>query len=721
MITIEKNNYLIKFDEQKGRIESLIISGKENIQFAMPVFAIGMRDENGNSIKKNTDDFSFVFSEHENNKYAFTYAFEDSFTVIVTILFEDEIKWHIEIKNNTDLCLEYVDFPQITVPNDLKGTGGKAKLLWCYNEGVIIEDIKYREDALEFAYRDPTYPGEGAMGVYPAMVESQLLAYFDGKSGLYMAAHDIEGATKGIDFYSCKNGIKLQFRLFTGCDFGEDYNPDYFMVMKGFEGDWYDAAEIYRSWFMENKPDELKKIAENKDLPAWYGESPIIITYPVRGIHDMDIMNPNRMFPYINGMEHVEKLAEKLNSKILVLLMHWEGSAPWAPPIVWPPYGGEECLKEFIDALHKSGHYLGVYCSGLGWTIQSNLINEYNTEKQIEKENLKTHMCVSPEGNVELSHICQGQRSGYDMCPTEDFTIQTICNEVEKMCSAGIDYIQVLDQNHGGTPYFCYSKNHNHPYAPGIWQTKAMKHLFNEMKKSTHKDGRKVLLGCESAAAEAYIPNLLMSDNRFNISYYLGYPVPLYSYIYHEFVNNFMGNQVCVQFAMNHEENKNDFVMRMAYAFTAGDLITFVLDQDGNITWNWGIHEQVSFPNREDILEFALNANAYRTGAAKKYLFNGKMIKPYVIKTDGTNDFMLKGGNVYKAEKLFTSCWQAQDGKVGQIVSNYNKDKISFKINIENSIEVTNLKTETIRTYTPENGVVSLEIEPLNVILFEEI
>ena len=62
MITIEKNNYLIKFDEQKGRIESLIISGKENIQFAMPVFAIGMRDENGNSIKKNTDDFSFVFS-----------------------------------------------------------------------------------------------------------------------------------------------------------------------------------------------------------------------------------------------------------------------------------------------------------------------------------------------------------------------------------------------------------------------------------------------------------------------------------------------------------------------------------------------------------------------------------------------------------------------------------------------------------------------------------
>ena len=79
---------------------------------------------------------------------------------------------------------------------------------------------------------------------------------------------------------------------------------------------------------------------------------------------------------------------------------------------------------------------------------------------------------------MELSHICRGQRSGYDMCPTQSFTIDTICGQVEKMCEAGIDYIQVLDQNHGGTPYFCYSREHGHPYAPGIWQTKAMKDLF---------------------------------------------------------------------------------------------------------------------------------------------------------------------------------------------------------------------------------------------------
>ena len=44
-----------------------------------------------------------------------------------------------------------------------------------------------------------------------------------------------------------------------------------------------------------------------------------------------------------------------------------------------------------------------------------------------------------------------------------DFTINTITEQVELMAGAGIDYIQLMDQNHGGTSYFCYSKKHNHP------------------------------------------------------------------------------------------------------------------------------------------------------------------------------------------------------------------------------------------------------------------
>ncbi len=77
------------------------------------------------------------------------------------------------------------------------------------------------------------------------------------------------------------------------------------------------------------------------------------------------------------------------------------------------------------------------------------------------------------------------------------------------MTSADVDYIQLLDQNHGGTSYFCYSREHGHPAVPGRWQTDAMKRLLNTVGQYTHGNGRRILLGCESAAAEPFIPYLL--------------------------------------------------------------------------------------------------------------------------------------------------------------------------------------------------------------------
>lgn len=75
-------------------------------------------------------------------------------------------------------------------------------------------------------------------------------------------------------------------------------------------------------------------------------------------------------------------------------------------------------------------------------------------------------MCLSPEQELPYSKICTGQRTGYDMCPSQAFPVRVLKHEVDKM-AAGIDYIQLTDQNHGGTSYFCYSKKHGHPPVSG--------------------------------------------------------------------------------------------------------------------------------------------------------------------------------------------------------------------------------------------------------------
>ncbi len=372
MITYENKYYSIKLDDR-----SLISFSSHGIELTaeqkLPLFAIRLLDQNGDPHDINANTAAYVNVAN----FAIIYSGfpEIDLTVTVTLEVNDQspqAEFGISIDNRSDHVIEYIDFPQILVPNNLIGTGGDFKILWPFNEGVVIENIEDRERSA-FRYIEPQYPSRGTSGFYPGIVESQLMAYYNGTAGLYLGAHDNTETLKVCECFRYNGDIKLHYRAYTGSDFGCDYAMPYKMVLAAFEGDWQDAAEIYRSWFEENHAPDFVKISENKALPAWYADSPLIVTYPVRGRHDTDVMAPNALFPYKNAMPHIEAFAKAADSRIMALLMHWEGTAPWAPPYVWPPYGGEELLREFADLLHDSGHLLGVYCSGLGYTDHSGL------------------------------------------------------------------------------------------------------------------------------------------------------------------------------------------------------------------------------------------------------------------------------------------------------------------------------------------------------------
>ena len=681
MITAKKYDYKIILDEERGCIASFVQEDKEYIYKPVPLLSIRRRNTKGEIIDINAFDMQFVIANQiSQNKYELCYKTEDNtLYVTVTVIFEDEIKWKIEVENKSDLVLECVDM-SICVPSDLVSNGGKSRVLWGYNEGVIIENIEQQDRF--FGNFEPQYPGKGMMPLFPAIVESQFMAYYDGVHGLYLATHDNEGYMKGINLFKYNGGIKLWYRFYTDCDFGDDYKMSYFFVMKTFSGDWYKAADIYKNWFEANKSDDFVPIAENKNIPEWYGDSPVVITYPIRGVHDTDTMNPNKMFPYINGMKSVERLAEKLNSKIMVILMHWEGTAPWAPPYVWPPYGGEAALKEYIDALHKKGHLIGLYCSGLGWT-QYSKVADYNREEEFEKNNLKSYMCVPPDDGEPKSEVCTDIRHGYDLCPKTEFAKRVMTEQAKLMMDAGVDYIQLLDQNHGGTSYFCYGREHGHPTVPGKWQTDAVNDILNDV----HKQNDKVLIGCESAAAESYIPNLLFSDNRFNLAYAIGKPTPVYAYIYHKYLNNFMGNQVNVNSLFDHDKNPENLFMRIAHSFCAGDMLTLVLNQDGDINWNWGKLQTDTLPDQDAVINFVRELNELRV-TQKKYLHFGEMEEPFKISCE---KYALKVKNKFEVlfDCVFTSKWRAKDNTWAQFLVNYTAFPVWVGIDINEECVIT--------------------------------
>lgn len=707
MCYIKNKNFEIEFNQQ-GSIKSLIYLGKQFVGKIIPLFHLRLRKQ-GEVADVYSVDAQQIKVEQKDEVVLLNFSnFTDfDLAVCVKAIIHEKICWRIAVENNTDFIVEWIGCPEIATPEDLIAQNGEARVLYGSNEGGINDNVRIHK------YIEPDYPSEGLMGIYPAVVETPFLAYYekDG-AGLYMGAHDKEGNLKAIDFHLLDNAfIKFHFRLYAAILPNTKYETPYDTVWQFFCGDWQDAAEIYREWFESDLPENFTKIEQDKSLPEWYKDSFVVVTYPVRGVFDTDVIEPNKLYPYKNALPHLQRISNALDSKLLVLLMHWEGTAPWAPPYVWPPFGGEEEFKSFIDEVHSEGHAFGVYCSGTGFTIQSNLM-EYGELNRFNEQGLQTYMCTAPDGSLPDSHICTAQRRGYDMCISQEFTKSTLLGEALKMAESGIDYIQLLDQNHGGTPYFCYSDKHGHPPVPGLWQVNEMKDFLQKVvSKAKEVSGKEILFGCESAAAECYIPYLRLSDNRFNLNYFGAWPTPVYAYIYHEYVNNFSGNGVCAEWMSDRTKSSEDLLLRLAHSFVAGDLFTLVITENGEIAWNWGAKDPNDVPNQENIFKFVKNANTLRK-REQKYLCFGKMIKGAPVQY-GTCPFYTYGANEpMEIPALMHSSWMASDGTKATVIANYF-DKVT-KFTIDLSMYCGGiLYNAQGKKLMDINEIVEMEIEPL--------
>lgn len=166
---------------------------------------------------------------------------------------ENRIIWGIEVKGEKDKALEWVKYPQIAVVDDfINDVGeGTSKALWGFNEGTLIESMDDREKGIP--YFEPEYPCVGIMGVFPAIVETQFIEYFDDRSGLYIASHDNKNHLKAINIYRKNDGVLLEFRHFAGCEFGESYTMPYPMVMGFSKGTGRTEQKFIKNGFRKTR------------------------------------------------------------------------------------------------------------------------------------------------------------------------------------------------------------------------------------------------------------------------------------------------------------------------------------------------------------------------------------------------------------------------------------------------------------------------------------
>ena len=687
------NNVKVTINYLNKTISSLIFNNEELIYGDIPFFTIKMRTKNAEKRYISAKELSFEgFSED------FALFLNKEIDVKIKInQIDNGLNFNVEVINLTPDLIEQIEIMSLGLDPNLIEEGGKGEIDIPYNEGARITSLK-RRDENGFTYREVDYPSYGISYVYPNMISSPFMLYINDKKGIYLGMHDKSFTPKHIDVRLFEGVLKTEMSVFTNTNYGEDYKMDFDCKMIFFEGNFYDGCEIYREWFYKTHRDSYRTIKERyEELPKWYHESPVVVTYPVLGGKDSDTeMKEGGLYPYTNGLAVIIRFYEETNTKMMVVLMQWEGTAPWAPPYVWPPYGDYQNFCLYRDELHARGHYLGVYTSGFGWTNKS-FRKEYDKTEEFERDNLAEIMCTDSNGYMK-STVVTDIRFGYDICPALDKSKQIFIDEAKKMVDADLDYVQILDQNHGGHPYFCYSDKHGHIPAPGSWQVVETKKILHAI------DTSKCLLGCESAASEPYLGELMFSDNRYVLNYCVGEPIPMYAYLYHEFVNNFMGNQIC--YAMTDERYSLTF--RMAYSFINGDMYTLVIDGEGkiHIAWCNDIIVEDEMP-----LTLIKNTNKWRIGKFEEFLHLGKMVKPLEYEC---------------SKKTFGFTWGKEhtyvfDSVLSAAYTN-GKDIYQFFINYDNFEEKITLPISNLYIYFDnENEPIYMEgneiiVPPLSVI-----
>lgn len=693
-MNISVKNTSLTLCDSSGSILSYKIDGEEFIAenaASRPLFMLKFLNSDGTPIYYGAHDATHMAQKCENGRYILSYSGMADGKVGAEVSIkpypDGKIGWTMSVDNKSGLILESAELPVLIISDKTED----YKLFWPGLEGLIIEDAALRDETW-LEYHELGIQSGTFSGYYPGSCTMQFMAYYSTRSGLYFAAHDNRHHPKAVEYHKETDGIRLEIRVFCGGAVGK-FDMGFEIVSAPFSGDWHDAADIYRDWMEENV--ELPpKLCENEELPDWLKKSPVISLYPVRGTCDTGDMSPNMYYPYTKALPFIDELSEKTDSRMMALLMHWEGTAPWAPPYVWPPFGDYDDFCDFARALHEKDNLLGVYCSGIAWTTKSCL--EESLDYSDKYDDLL--ICKTPQGTHEQSWVIAPPiRHGYDMCPHSVKVDEIVSKEVTAIAESGCDYVQFFDQNLGGAPSLCYARDHGHPPAPGIWENEDMLRILKKVTGDLASAGHaKVIMGCECAAAEPFIRYLPFSDLRFPVGFTLGNPVPAYAYLFHEYLNNFMGNQCGCDSTIDREKTPYSMLYRIAYSFTAGDMLTLVLRENGKVSWAWGASWEVDPPEQEPIFELVKNLNGMRR-EYPEYFCYGKMLKPHTV--SGTEKLPIYRfiGDTLFVPSVLSARWRAPSGEEAQVLVNWQKNEQTVCIDGAGSVTIPPLNAVLVR------------------------
>lgn len=648
-----------------------------------------------------------------------TFAFTDvgglGIDVRLTVrasLAEPLSRWSLTLANHSGLTVVDVQFPFVVVAP----TPGTSLLRPTGYGGSLIEGEALSRLPLDEPGHWQMRPENGDFEHYPGWMFAQLLATCGPAGGVYLACDDTEGNVKLLKATRRGDGVRLGVAHVGDWPIEGERTLEYEVGLRTFEGDWYEAAAIYREWALRQK--WAKPLRERTEIPRWLLDSPPHITIRLQGYLDDGPAPPIEEFlPYEKCIPLLESVAKRLDSPLVAVLMSWERGGPWVYPDCFPPVGGDESLTRFCAMARERGWEVGSFCNGTRWVVR-HLMNGYEGTEYFERHEGALGACRRHDGELWAEHWDQGWRPSYASCMGAEQTRAIARDFVRRLIGWGMRSIQFFDQNCNAATFPCFSTDHGHPPVPGKWMARAMAETVAAFREAAREAGAEgVIQSTENPCNEYCLPLFDQSDARVSTpSAGAADFVPLYHYLYHECT--------VLHGMMSIGPEPYSLPMRAAWNGVLGEIGGAVLTGDGTLlnreTGNWAPWTP-KVGSEDDAFAMMRAASHIRGGVGREFLVYGRMERPAEV--DAETITWLWDGRSHSAPAIAHAAWRAAAGGLGLVLANWTQEAQPVRVRdgrLGGEVTVHSYAWgETATRQAVEDGTLELVLEPLSFALVE--
>jgi hypothetical protein len=574
-------------------------------------------------------------------------------------------RWSCRVRNGAGIRIVDVQFPLAVVP----AGGDGFVLLPASHGGHLVQGDALRRLPSDEPPRWQLIPENGNSPHYPGRYFAQFLAWYGASGGVYVACEDTGGNVKMIGAVRREPGIRLGFAHVGDWPADGERTLEYEVVLGSFEGDWYDAAELYRDWSLRQK--WATPLTQRTDVPEWLLNSAPHITIRLQGYVDAGPAPAIEEFlPYEKCLPLLQGIADRVEAPLTAVLMSWERGGPWVYPDCFPPVGGDESMASFIAQARQRGWHVGSFCNGTRWVMR-HLFNGYEGQEFYERHHGERSVCRRHDGELWAEHWDANWRPSYICCMAADLTKGIAVDFVRRLIGWGMESIQFFDQNCNAATFPCFATDHGHPRVPGKWMAAAMEEMIAAFRRAAEEAGEAaVIQSTENPCNEYCLQLFQQSDVRVSPPG-SGLPdfVPLYHYLFHE----------CTIMHGMMSTGGEPFALPIRNAWNAvlGQIPGAVMTGDGELlnreTFNWAPWEPKVGSN-DDSLEMIRTVTAMRRGPGRSFLVYGRMQRPAEVEGLRTIEWE-HGGRQYAVPALAHAAWQAPDGRHGVVLANWTAEE----------------------------------------------